>query len=69
MKDVWVNFFKTLAIVLCNLFIFGLYIMLLWNAIVVSIFNVSYINYWQSIGLFILTNILFKPWSTADDKD
>ena len=69
MKDIWVIFFKTLAIVLCNLFIFGLCIMLLWNTLVVSIFNMPYINYWQSIGLCILTNILFKPWGTADDKD
>ena len=69
MKDVWVIFFKTLAIVLCNLFYFGLCIMLLWNTLVVSIFNMPYIDYWQSIGLYILTNILFKPWGTADDKD
>lgn len=69
MKDVWIAFLKALALALSNLFIFGLCIMLLWNTIVVSIFNVSYINYWQNIGLCILTNILFKPWGTADDKD
>lgn len=62
-------FFKTLTIALCNLFIFGLCVMLLWNAVVVSIFNASYIDYWQSIGLCVLTNILFKPWGTTDDKD
>lgn len=69
MENVWFIFFKTLTIALCNLFIFGLCVMLLWNAVVVSIFNASYIDYWQSIGLCVLTNILFKPWGTTDDKD
>lgn len=69
MKDVWVAFFKALIIALCNLFIFGLCVMLLWNAIITLIFNAPSITYWQSVGLCVLTNILFKPWSTTDDED
>lgn len=69
MKDVWISFLKALVIALCNLFVFGLSVMLLWNAIITLIFNASSITYWQSVGLCVLTNILFKPWSTTDDKD
>ena len=65
MKDIWIVYFKLLII----LFINGLCVMWLWNAIIVSISNTPYINYWQSMGLCVLTNILFKPWGITNDKD
>lgn len=34
-------------------------IMLIWNAVIPSILGLSIINYWQSLGLFILCRILF----------
>lgn len=35
-------------------------LMWLWNAIVVDIFLVPTITYWQAFGLYIISNILFK---------
>jgi hypothetical protein len=35
-----------------------LIVMLLWNALLPSIFGISAINYWQAAGLFILSRLL-----------
>lgn len=40
------------------MFIGGLVVMLLWNAIIPDIFNLKSITYWQSVGLILLTRIL-----------
>ena len=32
----------------------------LWNQVVSDVFNLSPINIWQAIGLFVLCNICFK---------
>jgi len=34
-------------------------VMLLWNAILPEVIGVSTINYWQALGIFILSKILF----------
>jgi hypothetical protein len=34
-------------------------VMLLWNAILPSLLNISAINYWQSLGVLVLCRILF----------
>ncbi len=34
-------------------------VMLLWNAIVPSVFNAPMLNYWQAAGLLLLAKILF----------
>ncbi|MDR3227462.1 MAG: hypothetical protein LBT56_07310 [Prevotellaceae bacterium] len=47
-------FFVTLALA-C----FSAIVMLLWNAVVVSIFGLAAINFWQAVGLLILLRILF----------
>ena len=42
---------------------FGLFILglqYLWNWVVPGIFGWSLINYWQALGLFVLSKILFK---------
>ena len=40
-------------------FLIGLVIMLLWNWLIPSIFNLGEITYWQAVGLLILSKILF----------
>ncbi len=40
-------------------FLFGLVIMWLWNWLMPAIFSLPAINYWQGIGLLILSSILF----------
>lgn len=34
-------------------------VMLLWNALIPTIFGLTAINFWQALGLFILAKILF----------
>lgn len=47
------------------LFIGGVIVMLLWNALMPDIFNLKQLSYLQSVGLLLLTRILtgnfFKP--------
>lgn len=42
------------------LFLFGSAIMLLWNWLMPEIFGLTTINFWQALGLFILSRILFS---------
>lgn len=44
---------------LCLLFLLPFIIMNLWNAILPEVLNAAVITYWQALGLFILSRILF----------
>lgn len=48
-------------VVLVTLFIgvFGWVFMVLWNALIPEIFGVRALNYWQALGLLVLSRILF----------
>ncbi len=37
----------------------GVVVMLLWNAVLPDLFGVKEISYWQSVGLLVLSRILF----------
>ena len=39
--------------------VFSTAVMLLWNFVVPGIFGLATINFWQALGLFLLTHILF----------
>ncbi len=41
------------------LFAFGSIVMLLWNAILPAVIHVSTINFWQALGILLLSKILF----------
>jgi hypothetical protein len=41
------------------LFAFGSIVMLLWNAILPAVIHVTPINFWQALGILILSKILF----------
>ena len=43
-------------------------VMLLWNALLPEIFGVTPINFWQALGLFILTRIFFGRFGFGGDK-
>jgi heme A synthase len=53
-KIAMIVFFAILA-----LGVFSLIVMLLWNAILPEVVNVSRINYWQALGILVLSKILF----------
>ena len=37
--------------------------MLVWNMLMPEIFNLTTIDFWQALGLIVLANVLFKPFS------
>ncbi|MDR2810029.1 MAG: hypothetical protein LBB84_05660 [Tannerellaceae bacterium] len=39
--------------------VFGLAVMLLWNALIPNIFGLTAINFWQALGILALSRILF----------
>ena len=41
--------------------------MLLWNWLMPLIFGLIKINFWQALGLNVLSSILFKPSSSSKD--
>ena len=42
--------------------VFGLVIMTLWNWLVPQIFSGPQITFWQALGLFLLSKVLFGGW-------
>lgn len=60
MKRFWIRKvagFIVLAI--AGVFVFGGVVMLLWNALLPALFHFPLINFWQALGLLLLTKILF----------
>ncbi len=60
MKKFWIGrgvvilFFGTIAV-----FLFGLLVMSLWNAILPAVLGVKTISFWQALGILLLSKILF----------
>ena len=50
---------KVLLIVPLAILAFGLVVMYLWNATLPAVINVSTINFWQALGILLLSKILF----------
>jgi hypothetical protein len=46
--------------IIALIFLFGWFVMLLWNWLMPEIFGLKTLNYWQAWGLLILSSILFK---------
>lgn len=51
------------------LFIIPAILMWLWNGILVDLFNFPVIGYWQSVGLYMISNILFGSTSVRSSFD
>ncbi len=51
-----------LCMVVIFAFLFGLFVMLLWNWLMPDIFGLPRIDYWHAWGLVLLSHILFKSW-------
>jgi len=59
-KKFWVK--KIVGIIVCVITVgalLGYVVMSLWNNVLVTVLNVTSINFWQAIGLLILSKILF----------
>ncbi|GHU61764.1 hypothetical protein FACS1894123_01620 [Bacteroidia bacterium] len=53
------HFFKHVLLGLAAIAGFSAVVMLLWNALVPTIFGLTVINFWQSLGLLALARLLF----------
>ena len=42
------------------LFVYSGVLMWLWNEVIAIIFMLPMISYWQAMGLYVISNILFK---------
>jgi hypothetical protein len=51
--------FAGIGIMLVMCAVFGAAVMLLWNALMPQIFALPVLNYWQAVGLLVLTRLLF----------
>jgi fatty-acid desaturase len=52
-------FFLRFPLALIFIGVISLVLMLLWNALLPAIFGIASITYWQALGLFFLSKILF----------
>jgi hypothetical protein len=48
-----------ILVMLAMLAVFGIGVMLLWNALLPGVFGLPVLNYWQAAGLLLLSRILF----------
>lgn len=64
----WCEYLLAIIIIF---FLYSAILMWLWNIVVVALFELPVISYWQSCGLYIVSNILFKNGSDirAGGKD
>lgn len=55
--------------ILIYAFIYGLPVMLLWNWLMVNIFELPKISFFEAVGIFILFNILFSSVSKGKSEN
>jgi membrane protein implicated in regulation of membrane protease activity len=54
---------KGLSFLAVALTVFGLIVMLLWNALVPELFGGPFLSFWQAVGLLTLSHILLRGWA------
>ena len=65
-RIVWIIGGIFLAVFLA--FIFGYFVMLLWNWIMPTIFGLPEINYWLAFGIIILARLIFGGFGHGDHR-
>ena len=58
-----------IALAVFMAFIFGYFVMLLWNWLMPEIFGLGLINYWQAFGLIVLARILVGFHGHGHNRD
>lgn len=69
MKDSTISIISALLATILVAFLFGWFVMLLWNWLMPVIFGLTTIGYWQAWGLLMLGGFLFKNAGTHNKKD
>jgi len=68
MKNALETFAAIIGLLAVLAVVLGYPVMLLWNWLMPTIFNLPEVTFWQAIGLNLLSNILFKS-ATTTKKD
>ena len=59
MRKRWIRIPMFIALAIVFLALFGYVVMSLWNWLMPAVFGWHHINYWQAVGILILSKILF----------
>jgi len=54
-----------LALAVVAAFVFGWFVMLLWNWLMPVLFHVVKITFWQAFGIIILAKLIFSPFGSG----
>lgn len=59
-KNFWIKraIFIPIAVA-AGIFVFGSFVMFLWNSILATVLGISMITFWQALGILVLSKILF----------
>ena len=57
-----IKFAGIAVLAIAAFFVFGWFVMLLWNAVVPAATGWHALTYWQAVGLLVLSKILFGGW-------
>ena len=63
MKKWWVaKIVKVVLLALIAMAALSVVVMVLWNAVIPSLFNGPSVTFWQAVGLLLLSHILLRGW-------
>jgi len=60
--------FVMLVLIVVVVLLVGYLVMLLWNTILTDVLAVNSLNYWQALGILLLSRILFGRWGAPNYK-
>jgi asparagine N-glycosylation enzyme membrane subunit Stt3 len=69
MKNNLENILTVIGLIILVVILLGLPLQILWNWLMPDLFNLSYISFWQAVGLNLMAAILFRPTTTIKNKD
>ena len=67
MEKILTGFIVVIGILLSMSLLLGLPLMILWNWLMPTLFNLPLIGFWQAVGLNIISGILFGKSSVNKD--
>ncbi len=53
---------KMICLLIVGTLVIGFVVMGLWNALIPELFKGPVLTFWQSVGLLVLSHILFRGW-------
>lgn len=68
MKDAGTAALAFIGIIVLVGILIGFPLMWLWNWLMVGLFGLPVIGFWEAVGLYLLSNILFKSSTSNSNK-